>query len=182
MLDLAPFRNGEKTFAQLAEPLTKADLYTLFNELIDAQAAELADVTDADLTFVYDDAELKEGEIAWTLNHVIAHTTASGEESFANGLTLARGVEITGRSRYESPWETITTADQMRQRLEESRRMRLAMLDAWPDEPHYDNTFTPFPRAGAINAKGCVVMCLNHDTIHLGQLREIKRQLRASHQ
>jgi hypothetical protein len=58
-----------------------------------------------------------------TLAHVIVHTTASAEESRLSGGRDARGVPNHGRSRYEVPWQSVTTIDQCRHRLEESRRM-----------------------------------------------------------
>lgn len=73
--------------------------------------------------------------IAWTLGHIIAHMTAGAEESAALAAELARGVPFHGRSRYEVPWQTVTTMQQCRSRLEESRRMRLASLGMWPERP-----------------------------------------------
>ncbi|HEY0752872.1 MAG TPA: hypothetical protein VGD98_02750 [Ktedonobacteraceae bacterium] len=107
---------------------------------------------------------------------MIVHATASSEESAALALTLARGLPVEGRSRYEVYWETVTTVEQMRRRLEESRSMRKAMLDAWPDEPHLEVTYTPYPSVGSINAIGRFIFGLSHDTSHLEQLREIMRQ------
>jgi hypothetical protein len=56
--------------------------------------------------------------------------------------------------------------------------MRKAMLDAWPDEPHLDVTYTPYPRLGPINAVTRFIFGLYHDNDHLGQLKEIMRQAR----
>lgn len=70
----------------------------------------------------------------------------------------------------------MTTIEQTRQRLEESRRMRKAMLDAWPDEPHLDVTYSPFASIGELNSIGRFILGLFHDADHLGQLREIMRQ------
>lgn len=53
---------------------------------------------------------------------------------------------------------------------------RYPMLDARPDEPHLEVTYTPYPRAGAVNAIGRFILGLYHDSDHLGQLREIMRQ------
>src|SRR5579872_4732918 len=138
MLDLTPLRTGEKTIAEITAPLTKQDLRDLTNEMIDLQRAAIAAATDGDVTFVPSDPQANDSfaasdaevNLPWTLGHVIVHTTASSEEAAALALTLARGLPVTGRSRYETPWESVTTIDQVVQRLEESRRMRLAMLDA----------------------------------------------------
>lgn len=183
MLDFSPVREGSKSLADLASGLNKADLYQLTDEMIDTMLAIIADAVDADVTFVPDDPEANDTfgkpedvKLSWTLGHVVVHTTASAEEAAALALTLARGIPVEGRSRYEVYWETVTTVALMRQRLEESRRMRKAMLDAWPEEPYLDVTYTPYPRVGPLNAIGRFIMGLSHDTNHLGQLKEIMRQ------
>jgi hypothetical protein len=103
------------------------------------------------------------------LGHVIVHTTASAEESAALAAEMARGVEFHGRSRSEIPWRDVTTIAQCRHRLEESRRMRLASLDMWPDEPYLDNRHQPWPGAGRLDAYGRFVLGLLHDDDHLGK-------------
>jgi hypothetical protein len=139
--------------------------------------------TDADVIFqpidpAADDpyAEDDEGEMAWTLGHVIVHATASAEESAALASELARGVELHGRSRSEVPWRSVTTIAQCRHRLEESRRMRLASLDMWPDHPYLDNRYQRGPTAPAINAVGRFVLGLRHDHAHLGQIADVVEQ------
>ncbi len=139
MLDFSAVRSGSSSFADLAASLTKADLYKLTDEMIDTMQAIVAGVTDADVVFVPQDPNAndtfgkpEDKDLAWTLGHVIVHVTASAEESAALALTLARGLEVEGRSRYEVYWESVTTAEQVHRRLEDSRRMRKAMLDAWP--------------------------------------------------
>jgi len=187
ILDLTPVWKREVTLAELVAELTPDDLRELTNDMVDAMLDLIADCTDEDVTFVPVDPEANdryatdeaERNIPWTLGHVIVHTTASAEESAAIAAELARGVEYHGRSRYEVPWRTVTTIEQCRRRLEESRRMRLASLDMWPDEPYLDNTYTPFERIGAVNASGAFVMGLGHDSQHLGQIVEIVRQARA---
>ena len=69
---------------------------------------------------------------------MIAHVTASSEEGAAFSSLTARGIPASERPRYETPWRDITTVEQVIQRLEESRRMRHAYLDTWPDNPHLD--------------------------------------------
>lgn len=185
MLDFSPVKNGSQSFADLTASLTKSDLYQLTDEMIDTMQAIIADAVDADVVFVPVDPDANDTygkpedvSLAWTLGHVIVHVTASSEESAALALVLARGLPVESRSRYEIPWESMTTIAQARQRLEESRRMRKAMLEAWPDEPHLDVTYAPFPRAGELNAVGRFIVGLYHDTDHLGQMREIVRQAR----
>ena len=185
MLDFNVVKNHTTSFADLSRNLTKADLYTLTDEMIDTMQNIVADATDAAVVFVPEDPAAndtfgipEEKELSWTLGHVIVHATASSEESAALALTLARGLPVEGRSRYELPWQTVQTAAQIRQRLEESRRMRKAMLDAWPDQPNLDITYIPYPSIGSLNAFGRFIMGLYHDDAHLGQLQEIMRQAR----
>ncbi|WP_236038539.1 DinB family protein [Ktedonobacter robiniae] len=187
MLDFSSVKNGSKTFAELAASLTKADLYRLTDEMVDTMQEIIADAVDADVVFVPDDPQAndafgkpEEVHLPWTLGHIIVHTTASSEEAAALALVLARGLLIEGRSRYEVYWKTVTSVAQIRQRLEESRRMCKAMLNAWPDEPHLDVTFT-HSRVGELNAIGRFLFGLSHNTDHLGQLREIMRQSRELH-
>lgn len=185
MIDFTLVRNKTISYADMVAKLTKADLYQFTDAMIDTMQEIIADATDADVVFVPLDPNAndtfgipEEKDLAWTLGHVIVHVTASSEESAALALTLARGLPVDGRSRYEVPWREVHTIAQVRQRLEDSRRMRKAMLDAWPDEPHLNVTYTPYPRLGPINAIGRFVFGLSHDTDHLDQLREIMRQAR----
>jgi DinB superfamily len=184
LLDFTPVKNKTKTFSELTQDLTKDDLRKLTNEMIDTMLSIVSDATDEDVVFVPEDPNAddpfgipEEKDLVWTLGHVAVHTTASSEESAALALSLARGLVPEGRSRYEVPWRTVHTIDQVRHRFEESRRMRLAMLDAWPDEPHLDVTYSPSARFGSYNAISRFIMGLYHDDDHLGQLREIMRQV-----
>jgi len=185
LLDFTSVKNKTVTFSDLARDLTKTDLRNLTNEMIDTMLSIVSDATDEDVVFVPQDPNAddpfgipEEKDLVWTLGHVAVHTTASSEESASLALTLARGLVPEGRSRYEVPWRTVHTIAQVRQRFEESRRMRLAMLDAWPDDPHLDVTYAPYPRFGSYNAISRFIMGLYHDDDHVGQLREIMRQVR----
>lgn len=184
MLDFTSVKNKTMSFSDLARDLTKNDLHNLTNEMIDTMLSIVSDATDEDVVFVPQDPNAddpfgipEEKNLVWTLGHVAVHTTASSEESAALALTLARGLVPEGRSRYEAPWREVQTIAQVRHRFEESRRMRLAMLDAWPDEPHLEVTYAPSPRFGSYNAISRFIMGLYHDDDHLGQLREIMRQV-----
>ena len=188
MIDFTAVKSGTISFADMMAKLAKAELYQFTDAMIDTMQEIIADANDADVVFVPLDPNAndtfgipEEKDLAWTLGHVVVHVTASSEESAALALTLARGLPVEGRSRYEVPWQSVETIAQVRQRLEESRRMRKAMLDAWPDEPHLDITYTPYPRLGPLNAVGRFIMGLYHDTDHLDQLREIMRQGREAH-
>jgi len=188
MLDFSRVKNKEITIAQLATTVKFADLKPLTHEMIDLMLKLIEGCVDADVTFAPNDPnafdEYAEGEedknTAWTLGHVIVHTTASAEESAAMASELARGVEHHGRSRSEVPWESITTIAQCRRRLEESRRMRLASLEMWPDQPHLDNTYQPNPSIEPINAINRFIRGLSHDDSHLKQIEEIVRQAKAA--
>lgn len=183
MLDFTAVRNKDITIAELVTDLTVADLRDLTNEMVDLQLALLADCTDADVVFVPSDPEAHDSyaadeadvDLAWNLGHLVVHVTASSEESAFLAAELARGVELHGRSRSEVPWQMVTTIAHCRQRLEESRRMRLALLDAWPDVPYLE--VEQELRSGTrINAVGRFVFGLMHDEGHLAQIKEVIRQ------
>jgi hypothetical protein len=187
MLDFSQFRRKMIAFAELVEGLNVEDLRHLTNEMIDRQLALLDGCIDEDVTFVPVDNDAldlyaersEDAKLAWTLGHVIVHVTASSEETAFLAAEMARGVIREGRSRYETPWEEISTIAQCRQRLEESRRMRLATLEVWPDEPHLDQTITYGRMPQPINAVGRFVFGLLHDYDHLEQIEAIIRQAHA---
>lgn len=175
--NFAAVREGRTSYADLTRDLTPADLPNLLGELYDTIESIVGDATDQAVTFVPRDPHLEdETKEAYTLGHVIVHLTAGCEETSMLGLTLARGVPVEGRSRYETPWETMKTAAQLRQRLVESRRMCLSMRGAWPDEPHLDLTHTIIPQFGPLTAVGVTLMGPFHADNHLEQLRETMRQ------
>lgn len=188
MLDFTPVRNKQMTMAQLAEGLTREDLRRLTNEMIDTQLKLIEGCTDEDVIFVPDDpnanddaaADSADVNLAWTLGHVIAHTSASSEEYSFIAAALARGVEWKGRSRYEAEWKTVTTIEACHQRLTDSRRMRLASLDMWPAAPHYENTYQPAPDIDPINCVNRFIRGLSHDDSHLAHIAEIVRQAKAA--
>lgn len=190
MLDFMPVREKRMTIAELCADLKVDDLRTLTNEMIDAMLALIAECTDEDVVFQPIDPKAddpfavtaEEANAAWTLAHVIVHTTASAEESAFLAAEMARGVPNHSRSRYEVPWQSVTTIDQCRHRLEESRRMRLASLEMWPDSPHLDICYTPWRGAGEVNCVGRFVLGLFHDDDHLGQIAEIVRQAQQARQ
>ena len=175
-LDIAAARDQTRSLTEQTGNLDQPLLRALTTEVYDRVQAIVAEAPDAAVAFVPDDPEANAEEgPGWTLGHVVVHLTAGLEENAAQGCTLARGAEITGRPRYETPWEGVTTAVQVRQRLTESRRMTLAFLDAWPDRPHLDNVHEH--RAfGPMNAVAYHALGVNHAKSHLAQLEEIVRQ------
>jgi hypothetical protein len=188
MLDFTPVRNKEMTMNELTADLTPNDLRGLTNEMIDTLHGLINDCTDADVVFEPDDPEAHDSyaadeadvNIAWNLGHLIVHATASSEESAALAAELARGVPYERRrSRSEIPWQTVTTMAQCRHRLEESRRMCLASLDMWPEEPYLDNTF---PGRDGTEYSPIIrfVFGLSHADSHLAQITEVVRQARAA--
>ena len=185
MLDFAAVRDGSQTFDDLARDLRPDALHDLTDEMIDLVLNITAPATDADLQFEPVDAQAptnEDGTVArgWTLAHVVTHMTAGSEETAAIAATLARGVLVEGRSRYEVPWDTIQTVVQLRERIEESRRMRHALLNAWPDQPHLELRFKLAQRFDPLNAPACFILGLFHEDGHLEQLREVMRQALAA--
>ncbi len=191
MLDFTTVRNEEITYSDLVEGLTVDDLRALTNEMIDYQLALIAECSDADVVYEPQDpaaddpfaATSEEVHMSWTLGHLIVHVTASSEEAAFLAAELARGVPYEQRrSRYEVHWTTIKTIAQCRQRLEESRRMRLASLEMWPAEPHLDNTFTSDLTGYTYNAVARFVFGLGHDDDHLQQIVDVVQQSKAAHE
>lgn len=174
---------------QSVENLSRDDLRQHTNEMIDHMLGLISECIDADVTFVPTDPEADdkfainpaEINLSWTLAHVVVHVTASSEEAAFVAAELARGVPYRGgRSRFEVPWRNVTTIAQCRERLEESRRMRLASLDVWPDSPHLENTFTSERYPEPINAAMRFVMGLQHDDAHLEQIKKMVAQAKAA--
>ena len=171
MLDFTRVRNKEIPMIELVTGLGKSDMTALTHEMIDTMLGFMQGCTDADVVFQPVDPKANDtfaGKpedvgIAWTLGHLVVHVTASSEESAVIASELARGVEYHGRSRSETPWESVTTIAQCHHRLEESRRMRLASLELWPDQPYLDNSYEPWPGAGQLNAPARFCLGLRHD-------------------
>jgi len=188
VIDFKPYREKRMTLMDLAAGLAPSDLRALTEEMVAAQIARLEGATDADVVFVPADPEADDQfadspddlKLAWTLGHVVVHATASSEEAAAHALTLARGLPVLGRSRYEVPWEQAATAAFCRARLQESLRMRLAMLDAWPDEPHLETTYQAREGAPANNAVARFLGGLSHDDSHLEQMAKIAAQAKGA--
>lgn len=174
--------------ADITDGQTQDDLRQLVNDIIDAQLSMIADCMDADVVFTPidkaadDPHAVSEAEVgmAWTLGHVIVHCCASSEESTFLAAELARGVENHGRSRYEPHWSTIKTVQQCREALEDSRRMRLATLEVWPQQPDLDKRYEVWPGGPIANAMELYVVGHIHEYSHFGQIGEIVRQAQAA--
>lgn len=187
MLDFGPVHRRELSSQELASGLNRDHLAQLTEEMCDLQLEAVAGADDDDVAFVPADPEANDTfaarpedvGLSWTLGHVVVHATASAEESAALALTLARGLPVEGRSRYEVPWPGVRTAAYIEARIEDSRRMRLAMLAAWPQEPHLDNFYSPSEGRPPMNALGRFISGLVHDDSHLDQMRKIMVQARS---
>ena len=189
MLDFTRVQNKEITVNELSAGLTQADLHRLTDEMVNAMVGLIGGCTDADVVFMPEDPEAydkyaasaDELRVPWTLGHVIVHVTASSEECAFLAAELARGVpDRGGRSRYEVPWPSVTTVAQCRARLEESRRIRLACLDVWPETPHVETAFRFRPDGPVFGAAGLFAYGLFHDDSHLGQIAEIVLQAKVA--
>jgi len=186
VIDFGPLRRKEASLQDLATGLNPDDLARLTREMCAAQLSAIEDATVEDVVMVPDDPEAndtfasqaEEVGLSWTLGHVVVHTTASSEESATLALTLARGLSVEGRSRYEVPWEQARTVAFIRHRIEESLRMRLAMLAAWPDKPDLENFYTPYAGRPPMNALSRFLGGLAHDDSHLAQMQKIMEQAR----
>lgn len=189
MIDFSPIRDGQLSCLEYAqqENITAADLKTYSDESVDFLLSLTEGLIDADIVFQPEDPEAHdpfavEGEesIGWSFGHLIAHVTASSEEGAAFSSLLARGIAAAERPRYETPWRGITTAAQVQQRLEESRRMRNAYLQTWPDVPFLDvhrvisERFTE--RFGNMNAPAVFLFGLWHEVGHYDQIKDARQQ------
>lgn len=193
MIDFSPMHAGETSYLEYAqqENITAADLKRYSDESVDFLLSLTDGLNDADIAFNPEDPEAHdpfavEGEesIGWTFGHLIAHVTASSEEGAAFSSLLARGIAASERPRYETPWREIATAAQARQRLEESRRMRNAYLETWPDVPFLDVYRVISERFvakfGNMNAPAAFLFGLSHEVGHYDQIKDVRRQALAA--
>jgi hypothetical protein len=186
-IDVEAIRKGAVTIHEVADALTIDDLKQATEFSVSNMLACIAACTDADVSYVALDSEATEGDrdadgqvLGWALSHVITHATATSEAGAFAALDLARGISLREISCYETLWETLLTLEQCQQRLNESQRMRLASIAAWPDRPDLTNRYTPFPGAGNLNAKGIFVLGLEHEDVHQRQIAAIVQQIKDS--
>ena len=193
MIDFSPMHAGETSYLEYArqENITAANLKQYSDESVDFLLSMTDSLNDADIVFNPEDPEAHdpfavEGEesIGWTFGHLIAHVTASSEEGAAFSSLLARGIAASERPRYETPWREIATVAQARQRLEESRRMRNAYLETWPDVPFLDVYRVISERFvakfGNMNAPAAFLFGLSHEVGHYDQIKDVRRQALAA--
>ena len=193
MIDFSPMQDGDLTYIEYAqrENIDAAALKQCSDESIDFLLGLLGDLSNDDIVFDPEDpgaddpyAVAGEENIGWSFGHLIAHVTASSEEGAAFSSLLARGVPASERPRYEAPWREMITVAQLQTRLEESRRMRNAYLETWPDNPFLDvnrpvsERFTA--RFGQMNAPAAFLFGLSHEVGHYDQILDVKRQALAA--
>ncbi len=189
-IDFKPVSEGKMQLLEYSGRFSVNDLRKATNDSIDFFLDLIKDMDDADMVFApYDpdanDPHAAPGEehIGWGMGHLIAHVTASAEEWASYSSILARGVAYPAepRLRYETPWRAVDTKSKAVQRLEESRRIRLAYLAAWPDYPNLELKRELSPRFverhGEMNAPACFLFGLKHEVGHYDQFREVARQI-----
>jgi hypothetical protein len=189
LIDFSPIDNGEVQYLEFAQRFSRDDLRAATNASIDTLLDIIKDMTDAQVAFLPHDPDANdpyavpgEEHIGWSLAHLVVHMTASSEEGAAHSSVLARGIPfpVEPRLRYETHWKTVTTRAEAIARLEESRRIRLAFLDTWPDEPHLDVYREVSPRFlerfGKMNAQVAFLNGLKHELGHHAQFRDVARQ------
>lgn len=184
MIDFLPIQEKKMNWTRFAAQFNKQDLIDHTNQLTDHLLEMIANACDADVTFNPKDPQAHdpyaknpdEETISWNLGHLIVHITASNEEAAFLAAELARGVELEfRRSRWELAWEEVTQLEQVRHRLEESRRMLLASLDLWPDSPHLENHYTS-PMGLKITPIVRFLLGQNHAVSHLAQIEDVLQQ------
>ncbi|GHO80801.1 hypothetical protein KSD_85720 [Ktedonobacter sp. SOSP1-85] len=175
--DFTALREGKTTYADMVAEVSYKDLQNYIELAFETVETILKDATDAAVNFVPNDPKATEdGERGWTISHIVAHLTAGFEENASVSSILARGLALEARLHAEAPWETLKTAEQVRARLNESRRMSLAYLSAWPDQPNLTTTITRIPAFGPMNAIGVGMLGFFHAQMHYEQLRETLNQ------
>ncbi len=191
LIDFTPVYNTDLKLYQFAQQFSIADLRAASDASIDLLLAIIGDADDAQMTFFPSDpnaddpyAPPEERYLGWTLAHLVTHVCASSEEAAAYSAILARGIAYPRepRLRWEPDWHGFRTRAQVLRRLAESRRMRLAALEMWPDEPHLDvfraTSEHGLAKNGPLNAKSAFLAGLKHEWTHYDQFRETARQAR----
>jgi hypothetical protein len=191
VIDFSPVNRDEVKMLEFSSQFSVADFKAATNASIDFIIALIRDMSDAQVTFIphdpnADDPYAVPGEehIGWSLAHLVVHVTATAEEGAAYSSILARGIPYPRepRLRYETNWHTVKTTAECLQRLEESRRIRLACLDSWPDQPQLDVfrelSEKALERLGPLNAPASFLSSLKHEIGHREQFIEVARQVR----
>lgn len=192
-IDFAPLLKREVLPIEYSKQYSIDDLRAASNESLDVLVSIISQATDDQITFIPHDPDANdpdavagEEHIGWSLGHLVLHVTATTEEGFCRSSILARGIALPEqlRLRYEDSWHThCQTRVACLERLEESRRMRLAYLETWPDVHHLDVFLTLSPDSPfqlQINAMVSALFGLTHEIRHYDQFREALRQAKAA--
>lgn len=143
LIDFQPVFSKEKTLQDLANEYSHVDLGNALNGYVDFTTQVFQGLSDEQATFIPTDPDADdpfaasevERHMGWSLVHLVMHVTASAEEAAAFSSILARGIPIGGRLRSERDWRQVSTCFETLARLDECRRMCLAYLATWPDQP-----------------------------------------------
>ncbi len=189
LIDFSPVNDGQIKLYDFAQALSIDDLRAATNASLDTILAILGSADDAQMTFIPNDpnaddehAPPEERYQGWSLAHLVVHVTATSEEASAYSAILARGISYPRepRLRYETDWHTVKTRASVVQRLEESRRIRLAALAMWPDLPHLDTqrevSENYVAKLGVSNAKSAFIAGLKHEHAHHAQIEATAKQ------
>ncbi len=190
-IDFSPVRNSDMKLGEFSRQFQVEDLRAATNASLDHLLGIVRNVSDGEINFIPYDPEADdpfappdEQFIGWSLGHLVAHVTATSEECAAVASLLARGVPYgrEPRLRHETAWREINTRAKAIQRLEESRRIRLGYLAAFPDTPYLNNHREISERAreryGFLNAISQYLSGLLHENGHYAQFAETARQAR----
>jgi hypothetical protein len=191
LIDFSPVDREEVKIGVFAERFSVEQLRAATIASLDHLVQLIGQAHDADIPFMPHDpladdpyAAPEEHNIGWTLGHLVAHVTATAEESAAIASILARGI-VYGREprlRYETPWRVITTRANALDRLNDSRKIRLAYLDAFPSVPHLtvyrEGSERFMERNGNVNAIGQFLLGLRHEAGHFAQFADVAVQAR----
>ena len=188
MIDFTPLQtDASLKMEAYAKQFSKADIRAALSESVDTLHSLLEGLSDADVVFEPYDPQANDPfappdqqNIGWNIAHVVLHATASTEEYAAVGSVLGRGIAFEGRLRYEPDWKTYTTVAQLRERLEESRKIRLAYFDALPQHPH-EGVYRVISERyieifGQTDWRAAYLLGLMHEVGHYEQIREAARQ------
>lgn len=195
-VDFTPIQKREAKIMAWAAPFSLDDIRAAANHGIDFMLNILDGLMDTDVTFLPEDPEANDPyapaelqNIGWSIGHLVLHVTASTEEYTSTAAVVARGINYPRepRLRYEADWQVACqTVEECRQRILESKRMRNAALDSFPDQPNPDSRWERSEKFieifGELDAKGAYLMGLSHEYGHHAQFLEVKRQALAARQ
>ncbi len=187
LIDFQPLFKREVLPIDFAMKYSPGDLGAAIHGYVDFTLQIINSASDEQLFRIPDDPEADdlhaseaERHQGWSLAHLVLHATASFEEGAAFSSLLARGIVIGERLRYEPDWHLVSTRPEIIARLEECRRLGLAYLDTWPDQPHLE-TLRIMPEKLSwmkVNAPTALLNGLMHWHKHLEQFQKVAEQVK----